>query len=72
MKYISALFFIVIATIAVSFSLSNDTAVTLSVWPFPYTITLPVFLPILLSLCLGFIGGMLYNTIKKSFNKNKL
>lgn len=45
--------------IAVVFSVVNRGRVTIDAWPLPYTIELPLFLVVLLSLVGGFFVGVL-------------
>lgn len=42
-----------LAVLIAVFAVSNRTAVTLSLWPLPYEVDLPLFLPIMVALLLG-------------------
>ncbi|MDR3517179.1 MAG: lipopolysaccharide assembly protein LapA domain-containing protein [Azospirillaceae bacterium] len=57
MRYLSWIITLPIAVIAVSFALSNRAAVTLTLWPIPFTVETPLYLVALVTLFVGFVGG---------------
>ena len=56
------LFWIVVAmlgAVLALFAASNREAVTLGLWPLPFVIELPLYLALLATLAIGFVGGAL-------------
>ncbi|HYH17203.1 MAG TPA: LapA family protein [Azospirillum sp.] len=57
MRYLTWIITLPIALAAVLFAISNREAVTLSLWPLPFTVEAPVYLATLIALLVGFIAG---------------
>ncbi|WP_207482114.1 lipopolysaccharide assembly protein LapA domain-containing protein [Arenibaculum pallidiluteum] len=57
MRILSWLVAIPVALVAISFALSNRDLVTLSLWPLPFTLDLPVYLVGLAGILVGFVAG---------------
>jgi len=58
-RWAARLFAIPVAVVAVVFALMNRQAMTLELWPLPFTLEAPVFLVVYLALLAGFlIGGL--------------
>ncbi|MBX2830169.1 MAG: LapA family protein [Rhodospirillales bacterium] len=53
MRFLYWIIAIPLAVLIAVFSVSNRAAVTLSLWPLPYEIDLPLFLPIMVALLVG-------------------
>lgn len=59
MRLFSWLITLIIALIAASFAVSNTETATLSIWPLPFEIALPLYLLVFAPFVLGFfIGGL--------------
>ena len=70
-KFIKRIIYLLVVVILISFVSSNHSDVELSLFPFPQTITAPIFLIFLIALAVGFIVGIIYNrfnTDKKKTN----
>ena len=48
---------LVVGLIVVLFSMSNQSIVSLDLWPFPYSIPMPFYFSMLIALLIGFFGG---------------
>jgi putative membrane protein len=48
---------LLLAAVLAAFAVSNRAAVTLGLWPLPFVREVPLYLPILLALLLGFVAG---------------
>lgn len=57
MKLLSWIIGLPVAVVAVVFAVNNRQAVTLDLWPLPWTLDLPLFLMALLPLALGLVVG---------------
>ena len=57
MKFLFWLAVVLLAAVLAVFAVSNRAAVTLGLWPLPFVGEVPVYLPILLALLLGFVAG---------------
>ena len=58
MKYFSRLLFIPVAIVVVAFAVANRQSATISLWPLPWELAVPVFLAVLGALAVGaLIGG---------------
>jgi uncharacterized integral membrane protein len=67
LKYLARLAFIPIAIVVVVFAVTNRGPVTLSLWPLPYDIVIPLFLAVLGALGAGVLigGGVVWFGIVK-------
>ncbi|MBU0725045.1 MAG: LapA family protein [Alphaproteobacteria bacterium] len=59
-KILTAAVTIPVAILLILFAVSNRETVDLTLWPLPYSVTLPLFLVVLGFLFLGFILGALF------------
>lgn len=59
MKIAGWILFGLFALLAIVFATNNFGPVALDLWPLPYTVEMPVFLLIVGTLFLGFLGGLL-------------
>lgn len=57
MRYLTWIVTAPVALVAILFAISNRGAVTLSLWPLPFTLEAPVYLATLLALVVGFLAG---------------
>ncbi len=57
MRFIALIIAVPIALAAVLFAISNRGLVTLSLWPLPFTLEVPVYLATLVALVIGFLAG---------------
>src|SRR3990172_3563290 len=57
MKFIGKIIFYPIAAVVVVFAVVNRGPVTLSLWPFPFEITVPVFVALLAAVAVGVVLG---------------
>ena len=53
MRFLYWIISIPLAVLIAVFAVSNRTAVTLSLWPLPFEVDLPLFLPIMVALLIG-------------------
>lgn len=60
MRLSTFLFGVPVAVVTVVFAICNRTEVSLSLWPLPYDITAPLYIPILLVALLFFLLGGSY------------
>lgn len=58
MKHLSWIFTLPITVIVILFAVTNRSPATLSFWPLPWTINLPIYLIILGTLFVGFLLGV--------------
>ena len=57
MKLITTLLAVAVAVAVVLFAVSNRGAVTLELWPLPYTATIGLYAAVLVAVLVGFFGG---------------
>lgn len=58
MKYVTRFLFIPVAIVVVAFAVANRQPATISLWPLPWDLSVPVFLAVLGALAIGaLIGG---------------
>lgn len=57
MRLISWILFVAVGTVAVLFAVDNRETVSLGVWPLPWQIDLPLFVPVLIAAAVGFLCG---------------
>lgn len=65
MKLIGRLVLGIIAVVVVAFALANRDPVTMSLWPLPLDVTLPLYIAILGGLVVGLITGAAISWIPK-------
>ncbi len=60
MRWLSWILLLPLCVVVVVFFVSNRTVITIDLWPLGYTVELPVFAIVLVSLMFGFVlGGMI-------------
>ena len=59
MKVVFWLAVFLVAAVLAAFAVSNRMEVMLGLWPLPFTQQAPLYLPILVALLMGFLGGTL-------------
>ena len=59
MRLLNTILAAVVALLVILFAVSNRTAVTVEIWPFPYQLSLALYAVILLAVLVGFIGGVI-------------
>lgn len=57
LRYLSWIVTIPLGIIVISFAVSNRDPVALRLWPLPFEVEMPVFLPVLGALVVGFVAG---------------
>ncbi|MCB2081645.1 MAG: DUF1049 domain-containing protein [Hyphomicrobiales bacterium] len=60
MRFLRFTFLIIFGLFLLSFALSNREQVTLSIFPLPYEVDLPLFVPLLFTLACGLLLGWLW------------
>ncbi|MCC9621382.1 LapA family protein [Thalassospira sp. MA62] len=60
MRFLYWIIAIPLAVLIAVFAVSNRAAVTLSLWPLPYELDLPLFMPIMGGLLIGLVIGLTY------------
>lgn len=71
MRYLTWIITLPIALAAVLFAVSNREAVTLSLWPLPFTVEAPVYLATLIALLVGFVAGGVITWIGQSRHRRR-
>lgn len=72
MRVIYWIISIPLAVLITIFAVSNRALVTLSFWPLPFEIDLPLFLPLLLALVLGLVIGVAFEWLREGRNRRAL
>ena len=57
LRYLSWIVTLPLAVLAISFAVSNRDPAVLKLWPLPFELEMPTFLPVLVALALGFVVG---------------
>lgn len=57
LRYLSWIVTIPLGIIVISFAVSNREPVALGLWPLPFEVEMPLFLPVLGALVVGFVTG---------------
>ena len=57
LRYLSWIVTLPLALVVISFAVSNRDPAVLTLWPLPFELEMPVFLPVLCALVVGFIAG---------------
>lgn len=57
LRYLSWIVTVPLAAVVISFAVSNRDPAVLKLWPLPFELEMPVFLPVLCALVVGFITG---------------
>ncbi|HEY0832997.1 MAG TPA: LapA family protein [Azospirillum sp.] len=71
MRYLTWIITLPIALAAVLFAISNREAVTLSLWPLPFTVEAPVYLATLIALLVGFVAGGIITWLGQGRNRRR-
>jgi len=72
MRFLYWIIAIPLAVLIAVFSVSNRAAVTLSLWPLPYEIDLPLFLPIMVALLIGLGIGFAFEWLIQGKHRRAL
>lgn len=57
LRYVSWIVTVPLAAVVISFAVSNRDPAVLKLWPLPFELEMPVFLPVLGALVFGFVAG---------------
>jgi len=68
---IGKFFYLITALLLISFVVSNQKTVSITMWPFPFKIEVLLFLLVLVVFLIGFICGYIYKYLKNKVRNEK-
>ncbi len=68
---IGKFFYLITVLLLISFVVSNQKTVSITMWPFPFKIEVLLFLLVLVVFLIGFICGYIYKYLKNKVGNEK-